>query len=153
MHFQKVLAGIPLLLVLNMYLQPTNELVAAACSTDSSIYLAQEDQKATEIKHEFLADKKLSMEQIAEKISAGFGDDLNCIFNDDNAEKLVLRIRIMNRFVVAREAPSSCSNRSTSLTTAMSSCVGGWMLSCSLLSHVDVIGCCLNLSCIETHYQ
>ncbi|XP_010211429.1 PREDICTED: DNA-directed RNA polymerase II subunit RPB1, partial [Tinamus guttatus] len=25
-----------------------------------------------------------------------FGDDLNCIFNDDNAEKLVLRIRIMN---------------------------------------------------------
>jgi len=27
---------------------------------------------------------------------SGFGDDLNCIFNDDNAEKLVLRIRIMN---------------------------------------------------------
>ena len=26
----------------------------------------------------------------------GFGDDLNCIFNDDNAEKLVLRLRIMN---------------------------------------------------------
>ena len=36
------------------------------------------------------------MEQISEKINAGFGDDLNCIFNDDNAEKLVLRIRIMN---------------------------------------------------------
>ena len=29
-------------------------------------------------------------------IITGFGDDLNCIFNDDNAEKLVLRIRIMN---------------------------------------------------------
>lgn len=42
------------------------------------------------------SDKKLTMEQIAEKINAGFGDDLNCIFNDDNAEKLVLRIRIMN---------------------------------------------------------
>ena len=42
------------------------------------------------------ADKKLTMEQISEKINAGFGDDLNCIFNDDNAEKLVLRIRIMN---------------------------------------------------------
>ena len=27
---------------------------------------------------------------------SGFGDDLNCIFNDDNSEKLVLRIRIMN---------------------------------------------------------
>ena len=36
------------------------------------------------------------MEQIAEKISAGFGNDLNCIFNDDNSEKLVLRVRIMN---------------------------------------------------------
>lgn len=43
-----------------------------------------------------IVDKKLTMEQIAEKINAGFGDDLNCIFNDDNAEKLVLRIRIMN---------------------------------------------------------
>lgn len=29
-------------------------------------------------------------------VPSGFGDDLNCIFNDDNAEKLVLRIRIMN---------------------------------------------------------
>ena len=43
-----------------------------------------------------MADKRLTMEQISEKINAGFGDDLNCIFNDDNAEKLVLRIRIMN---------------------------------------------------------
>lgn len=43
-----------------------------------------------------MTDKRLTMEQIAEKVNAGFGDDLNCIFNDDNAEKLVLRIRIMN---------------------------------------------------------
>lgn len=43
-----------------------------------------------------MTDKKLTMEQISEKINAAFGDDLNCIFNDDNAEKLVLRIRIMN---------------------------------------------------------
>uniref|UniRef100_H2Z9D9 DNA-directed RNA polymerase subunit n=1 Tax=Ciona savignyi TaxID=51511 RepID=H2Z9D9_CIOSA len=52
-----------------------------------------------ELDRKRMTDKKLSMEQIAEKISAGFGDDLNCIFNDDNAEKLVLRIRIMNRSV------------------------------------------------------
>lgn len=43
----------------------------------------------------FVADKKLTMEQISQKINSGFGDDLNCIFNDDNAEKLVLRIRII----------------------------------------------------------
>ncbi|XP_008558335.1 DNA-directed RNA polymerase II subunit RPB1 [Microplitis demolitor] len=49
-----------------------------------------------ELDRKRMTDKKLTMEQIAEKINVGFGDDLNCIFNDDNAEKLVLRIRIMN---------------------------------------------------------
>lgn len=49
-----------------------------------------------ELNRKRMTDKKLSMEHISEKITAGFGDDLNCIFNDDNAEKLVLRIRIMN---------------------------------------------------------
>ena len=49
-----------------------------------------------ELDRKRMTDKKLTMEQIAEKISATFGDDLNCIFNDDNAEKLVLRIRLMN---------------------------------------------------------
>lgn len=43
----------------------------------------------------YATDKKLTMEQISQKINSGFGDDLNCIFNDDNAEKLVLRIRII----------------------------------------------------------
>ena len=37
------------------------------------------------------------MEQISEKISQGFGDCLNVIFNDDNAEKLVLRIRTVDQ--------------------------------------------------------
>jgi DNA-directed RNA polymerase II subunit RPB1 len=49
-----------------------------------------------ELDRKRMVDKQLTMEQIAEKINQGFGDDLNCIFNDDNAEKLVLRIRIMN---------------------------------------------------------
>ena len=49
-----------------------------------------------ELDRKRMTDKRLTMEQISEKINAGFGDDLNCIFNDDNAEKLVLRIRIMN---------------------------------------------------------
>ena len=41
-----------------------------------------------------MTDKKLTIEQIFVKINAGFRDDLNCIFNDDNAEKLDLRIFI-----------------------------------------------------------
>ena len=49
-----------------------------------------------ELDRKRMTDKKLTMEQISEKIQTGFGDDLNCIFNDDNAEKLVLRVRIMN---------------------------------------------------------
>ena len=49
-----------------------------------------------ELDRKRMTDSKLSMEQIADKINQGFGDDLNCIFNDDNAEKLVLRIRIMS---------------------------------------------------------
>ena len=49
-----------------------------------------------ELDRKRMTDKKLTMDQVAEKISQGFGEDLNCIFNDDNAEKLVLRIRIMN---------------------------------------------------------
>ncbi|PHT50054.1 DNA-directed RNA polymerase II subunit 1 [Capsicum baccatum] len=46
--------------------------------------------------------RKFSMADIAEKINLKFDDDLTCIFNDDNAEKLILRIRIMND-----EAPKS----------------------------------------------
>ena len=48
-----------------------------------------------ELDRKRMTDSKLTMEQIADKINQGFGDDLNCIFNDDNALKLVLRIRIM----------------------------------------------------------
>ncbi|XP_058185181.1 DNA-directed RNA polymerase II subunit RPB1-like isoform X2 [Rhododendron vialii] len=49
-----------------------------------------------ELNREMMVDKKLSLADIAEKINLEFGDDLTCIFNDDNAEKLILRIRIMN---------------------------------------------------------
>ncbi|KAG7162943.1 DNA-directed RNA polymerase II subunit RPB1-like 12 [Homarus americanus] len=42
-----------------------------------------------ELDRKKMTDKKLTMEQISQKINSGFGDDLNCIFNDDNAEKLV----------------------------------------------------------------
>nr|GME00761.1 DNA-directed RNA polymerase II subunit 1 [Ipomoea batatas] len=49
-----------------------------------------------ELNREMMVDKKLSMADIAEKVNLEFDDDLTCIFNDDNAEKLILRIRIMN---------------------------------------------------------
>lgn len=48
------------------------------------------------LSREMMVDKKLSMANIAERINREFDDDLNCIFNDDNADKLILRLRIMN---------------------------------------------------------
>jgi len=55
-----------------------------------------------ELNREMMVDKKLSMADIAEKINLEFDDDLTCIFNDDNAEKLILRIRIMNEEVAPK---------------------------------------------------
>ena len=49
-----------------------------------------------ELNREMMVDKKLVMSSIAERINQEFQDDLSCIFNDDNSEKLLLRIRIMN---------------------------------------------------------
>eukprot|EP00005_Dracoamoeba_jomungandri_P005646 CAMPEP_0174262196 /NCGR_PEP_ID=MMETSP0439-20130205/12829_1 /TAXON_ID=0 /ORGANISM="Stereomyxa ramosa, Strain Chinc5" /LENGTH=1899 /DNA_ID=CAMNT_0015346859 /DNA_START=57 /DNA_END=5756 /DNA_ORIENTATION=+ len=49
-----------------------------------------------ELNTERMTDTKLTMNDIAEHIQIDFQGDLNCIFNDDNSEKLILRIRIMN---------------------------------------------------------
>ncbi|GJP85732.1 hypothetical protein CLOP_g15835 [Closterium sp. NIES-67] len=49
-----------------------------------------------ELNREMMVDKKLTMEAIGEKISSEFDKDLTCIFSDDNAPKLILRIRILN---------------------------------------------------------
>ncbi|KAF8022821.1 hypothetical protein BT93_F0363 [Corymbia citriodora subsp. variegata] len=56
-----------------------------------------------ELNREMMVDKKLSMADIAGKINLEFDDDLNCIFNDDNADKLILHIRIMNDEASKRE--------------------------------------------------
>ncbi len=47
--------------------------------------------------HYRMTDKKLTMEAIADRIHQGFGEDLNVIYTDDNADKLVFRIRITNQ--------------------------------------------------------
>ncbi|KAG2562256.1 DNA-directed RNA polymerase II subunit RPB1-like [Panicum virgatum] len=49
-----------------------------------------------ELDREMMVDKNLSMADIAEKINSEFDDDLSCIFSDDNADKLILRLRIAN---------------------------------------------------------
>ena len=68
-------------------------------SSDLTIFFLFLKFPGIELDRKRMTDKKLTMEQISEKINAGFGDDLNCIFNDDNAEKLVLRIRLVSKLV------------------------------------------------------
>eukprot|EP00890_Picochlorum_soloecismus_P003544 jgi/Picsp_1/4190/NSC_01699-R1_protein len=45
---------------------------------------------------DMMVDKKLLLSEVAEKISSMYADELHCLFNDDNAEKLILRIRVVN---------------------------------------------------------
>ncbi|KJE89904.1 polymerase II polypeptide A [Capsaspora owczarzaki ATCC 30864] len=41
--------------------------------------------------------RRLTMERVAEKITADFGNDLHVIFSDDNADKLILQIRMLKK--------------------------------------------------------
>lgn len=77
------------------------------------------------------------MEQIAEKINAGFGDDLNCIFNDDNAEKLVLRLRIMNN---DEKVTDEEDNQDKMEDDMFLRCIEANMLSDMTLQGIEAIG-------------
>jgi hypothetical protein len=48
-----------------------------------------------ELNREMMVDKKLSMADVGHRITQEFGDDVAVIFSDDNADKLILRIRLM----------------------------------------------------------
>eukprot|EP00271_Cylindrocystis_brebissonii_P003385 TRINITY_DN1429_c0_g6_i1.p1 TRINITY_DN1429_c0_g6~~TRINITY_DN1429_c0_g6_i1.p1 ORF type:complete len:1954 (-),score=319.86 TRINITY_DN1429_c0_g6_i1:2079-7940(-) len=49
-----------------------------------------------ELDRVMMVDKKLTMQAIGEKIKQEFKDDLSYVFSDDNARKLILRVRIVN---------------------------------------------------------
>ena len=55
-------------------------------------------------------DKKLQMSDIAERINSEFADELTCLFNDDNAEKLILRVRQSVDCAWLRRAAACCSS-------------------------------------------
>lgn len=45
-----------------------------------------------EMNRAMMVDKKLTLAMIAEKINTEFENELSCIFNDDNAAKMILRV-------------------------------------------------------------
>lgn len=49
-----------------------------------------------ELDRAMMIDKKLEMNQVVGRIFENFGTDLNVMFNDDNADKLILRVRVVN---------------------------------------------------------
>lgn len=53
-----------------------------------------------------MLDKQLTMAEVANAITAEFNKDLHVLANDDNAEKLVLRIRIVNEHPVEKASMS-----------------------------------------------
>eukprot|EP00930_Biecheleria_cincta_P027863 TRINITY_DN1948_c0_g2_i1.p1 TRINITY_DN1948_c0_g2~~TRINITY_DN1948_c0_g2_i1.p1 ORF type:complete len:1844 (-),score=374.06 TRINITY_DN1948_c0_g2_i1:76-5607(-) len=48
-----------------------------------------------QLSNKVMTDKKLTVREVGERILGDFMNDLDCIFTDDNAEELVLRIRLL----------------------------------------------------------
>merc|ERR1719413_69263 len=48
-----------------------------------------------QLSNKVMTDKKLTVREVGERIMKDFFGDLDCIFTDDNAEELVLRIRLL----------------------------------------------------------
>ena len=57
-----------------------------------------------ELNREMMVDKNLTMSDVAERVQNEFRGDLTVVFSDDNAEKLILRVRIINEYDSAYEA-------------------------------------------------
>jgi DNA-directed RNA polymerase II subunit RPB1 len=60
-----------------------------------------------------LIDKKLSMRDIGSRIVDFYGGDIQCIYTDDNAEELVLRIRILKDAIEAMNGLSGGGGTTT----------------------------------------
>ena len=48
-----------------------------------------------QLSNKVMTDKKLTVREVGERILGDFQRDIDCIFTDDNAEELVLRIRLL----------------------------------------------------------
>jgi DNA-directed RNA polymerase II subunit RPB1 len=58
-----------------------------------------------QLSNKVMTDKKLTVREVGEKIISDFYGDLDCIFTDDNAEELVLRIRLLKEKEAMEQEP------------------------------------------------
>ncbi|KAJ2754958.1 DNA-directed RNA polymerase II core subunit rpo21, partial [Coemansia nantahalensis] len=54
-----------------------------------------------------IVDKRLSVNEVVERISEVFKDDLQCFGSDDNADKMVIRCRIVNTEDLSKDDPDA----------------------------------------------
>jgi DNA-directed RNA polymerase II subunit RPB1 len=66
-----------------------------------------------------MIDKKLSMRDIGDRIVDFYGGDIQCIYTDDNAEELVLRIRILKDAIEAMAGLSDSLTSQNGTTTTV----------------------------------
>lgn len=76
-----------------------------------------------------MVDKKLSMSDIAERIDSEFTNELHCIFSDDNAEKLILRVQPCPSLsatapVMTLSTTSCCDHTSHAMFLCSQECLG-----------------------------
>ncbi|KHN73823.1 DNA-directed RNA polymerase II subunit RPB1 [Toxocara canis] len=83
-----------------------------------------------------MTDHKLSMESIADKIRFGFGDDLCVTYTDDNAEKLIFRLRLANKNDEKFDEDRQCSHASDETVLR---CIEANMLSGLTLQGIESI--------------
>ena len=48
-----------------------------------------------ELDKQAMMDKNITMEMIYHRINVSYGDDISCVYSDDNSSKLIFRVRIM----------------------------------------------------------
>jgi DNA-directed RNA polymerase II subunit RPB1 len=58
-----------------------------------------------QLSNKVMTDKKLTVREVGERIIGDFYGDLDCIFTDDNAEELVLRIRLLKEKDALEQEP------------------------------------------------
>uniref|UniRef100_A0A7R9ZZU0 DNA-directed RNA polymerase n=1 Tax=Pyrodinium bahamense TaxID=73915 RepID=A0A7R9ZZU0_9DINO len=58
-----------------------------------------------QLSNKVMTDKKLTVREVGERIIRDFYGDLDCIFTDDNAEELVLRIRLLKETQEMNQEP------------------------------------------------
>ena len=74
-----------------------------------------------------MIDKRLCMRDIGDRIVDFYGGDIQCIYTDDNAEELVLRIRIL-RDATTGEAPGVSEGGAGTQPTVVVKDYGSWEL-------------------------